>query len=566
MRQALTESLLLALAGCGAALLLAWWGEAAVLQFLPAAAGDPFDATPDTAALVFTIAVAVVAALLFGLAPAWQSTAVDPAESIKSGGAQGGRRHTALRQVLVVGQVAFSVMLVAMAGLFGHSLAALRSVDIGFRDQNAIAFTLEMPGRWKEGEIASAREQLLARLETLPGVSMVSFGMPGPFKGGFSTSSVRVPGSELTAREPAWLNTQRVAPRYFEIIGSSPAAGREFAVTDTDTAPKVALVNQAFVRALLPGETHPLDRVLNFSDDKPEPVAIVGVVRDIPHQGLREKIVPTVYLPVTQSPAAFGAVLLRSQRSATELAPAIRREVERLGPEVSATEPATIRHRIDESIFQDRLVAMVGGFFGGLALLLAAIGLYGVMAYAAARRAREIGIRIALGAKRGEVLWMVLRGSLALVSRRPRHRRAGVAGGGAQGGAGVVRHPGGRFADVRLHGVRSSGRGVGGSLRAGPAGGIRGAHDGAAAGVARDTAGPRDRLQVCSAVGGELPGSSQFWPAPRLRRTSHRKYCCYRASSCICARNSPTLRTTLASKPFPDFATIPDPAFRSAKG
>jgi predicted permease len=317
--------------------------------------------------------------------------------------------------VLVVGQVAFSVMLVAMAGLFGHSLAALRSVDMGFHNPNVVAFTLEMPGRWKETEIASAREQLLARLETLPGVSMVSFGMPGPFKGGFSTSSVRVPGWELTAREPAWLNTQRVAPRYFEIIGSSPVAGREFTVTDTATAPKVALVNQAFVLAFLSGEQHPLDRVLNFSDDKPEPVAIVGVVRDIPHQGLREKIVPTVYLPVTQSPAAFGAVLLRSQLSAKELAPAIRHEVERLGPEVSATEPTTIRQRIDESIFQDRLVAMVGGFFGGLALLLAAIGLYGVMAYAAARRAREIGIRIALGAKRGEVLWMVLRGSLALV-------------------------------------------------------------------------------------------------------------------------------------------------------
>jgi ABC-type antimicrobial peptide transport system permease subunit len=178
-------------------------------------------------------------------------------------------------------------------------------------------------------------------------------------------------------------------------------------------SPKVAVVNQAFVRTFLPGEQHPLDRVLSF--DEKSMVAIVGVVRDIPHQGLKEKIAPAVYVPVTQSPARFGAVLVRSTRSREDLALAIRREGEKLGSEVSISEPKTIRQQIDESIFQDRLVATVGGFFGGLALLLAAIGLYGVMAYSAARRAREIGIRIAMGARRGAVLWMVLRGSLSLV-------------------------------------------------------------------------------------------------------------------------------------------------------
>jgi predicted permease len=415
MRQALTESSLLALAGSGTGVLLAWWGERGVLQFLPVASGDPFDAAPDSTALLFTIGVAIVAAALFGLAPAWRSTAVDPAECIKSGGSAGARSHSALRQALVVAQVAFSVMLVVLAGLFGHSLAALRSVDMGFRNQKVIAFMVDMPGSWKADETAAARERLLARMETLPGVSLVSFGMPGPFRFGWSSSSLRVPGSEATAREPAWVNMQHVAPRYFEILGSAPLAGREFTRADRAAAPRVALVNQAFVRAFLPGEQHPLDRVIDFGEPKPDPVAIVGVVRDIPHQGLREKIAPTVYLPVAQSAANFGAVLLRSQQPVEQFAPAIRREVERLGPEVSATDPKTIRQRIDESIFQDRLVATVGGFFGGLALLLAAIGLYGVMAYSAARRAREIGIRIAMGARRGEVLWMVLRRSLVLV-------------------------------------------------------------------------------------------------------------------------------------------------------
>jgi hypothetical protein len=198
---------------------LAWWGERGVLEFLPEAAGDPFDSAPSTTALAFTIGIALAAAALFGLAPAWRSTAVDPAECIKSGGSPGGRRHAALRQMLVVAQVAFSAMLVVLAGLFGHSLAALRSVDLGFRNQNVIAFTLEMPAFWKSDATVAARERLLARMETLPGVSLVSFGMPGPFKGGSSRSGLRVPGSELTAREPAWVSVQQIAPRYFEIIG-----------------------------------------------------------------------------------------------------------------------------------------------------------------------------------------------------------------------------------------------------------------------------------------------------------------------------------------------------------
>jgi predicted permease len=415
MRQALTESLLLALAGSAFGILLAWWGEGAILQFLPAASGDPFDASPNAIAMAFTIGIAILAAALFGLAPAWRSTAVDPAECIKSGGSHSGRRNSALRQTLVVAQVAFSVMLVALAGLFGHSLAALRSVDMGFRNQSVIGFAIGMPFSWKVEQAAAAREGLLTRLEGLPGVSLVSFGCPGPFRFGWSSASVRVPGSELTAHEPAWVSTHQVAPRYFEIIGSTPVIGREFALSDTATAPKVALVNQAFVRTFLPGERYPLNRVLTFKEGVPEPIAIVGVVRDIPHQGLKEKIEPTVYLPVAQSPAYFGAVLIRSARSAKDLAPAIRREIDKLGPDFSAYDPKTIRQRVDESIFQDRLVATVGGFFGGLALLLAAIGLYGVIAYSAARRAREIGIRIAMGAKRGAVLWSVLRGSLALV-------------------------------------------------------------------------------------------------------------------------------------------------------
>lgn len=234
--------------------------------------------------------------------------------------------------------------------------------------------------------------------------------------GGFSNSSVRVPGSETTAREAVWVNIQGVAPRYFEIIGSKPLTGREFDRNDTSTSQKVAVVNQVFVRKFLPGETHPLDRVLNFEEGKAGFTGIVGVVRDIRHLGLREEIAPTVYLPAAQKESGWGTVLLRSELPLDTLGPAIRRELAGFGPRITASEPRTICQRIDDSIFRDRLLATLGGFFGGLALALAAIGLYGVVAYGTARRAREIGIRIALGARRGAVLWMILRDALVLVA------------------------------------------------------------------------------------------------------------------------------------------------------
>jgi predicted permease len=414
VRQALTESLLLAASGGILGIVFAFWGARAILRFLPAASGDPFRTTPDASALAFTLGISLMSAVLFGLAPALRSTAIDPATSLHAGGRQTGAGQTVLRKTLVIAQVAFSVVLVVLACLFGRSLAELRSVDLGFRNQNVIAVTLDFPQSWKAAETRAARERLLDQVAALPGVSLVSFGFPGPFLGGSSFASLRVPGSEATAKEPVWVNIQGVAPRYFEAIGSVPVAGREFERNDMAASRNVAVVNEKFLRAFLPGEKHPLERVLNFDDNKP--TFIVGVVRDIPHQGLREKLEPTVYWPITRSENAWGTILVRSQLPGDGLLQAIRREMAKLDPQVTASEPRTIRQRIDESIFQERLLATLGGFFGSLALALAGIGLYGVVAYGTARRAREIGIRIALGARRRVVLWMVLRDTLLLVS------------------------------------------------------------------------------------------------------------------------------------------------------
>jgi predicted permease len=418
--QALAESLLLSAFGSAAGILFAVWGERAILSFLPAESAEPFALAPDPAVLAFAVGISLAAALLFGLAPAFRSTAVDPPEGLRDGPRQTGGRP-ALRSALVVAQVALSVVLVALAGLFGGTLAGLRSVDPGFRNTNAIAFELDFPAGWKFAAQIAAHDRLVQRVSELPGVISASYGFPGPFEMGYASATIRVPGSAATAREPAEVRVGSVAPRYFETIGSPLVAGREFDRNDTAVSRKVAVVNEAFARLFFPGIANPVGRILSFDDEKPEggePTFIVGVARNIREDGLREAVKPRVYTPASQPSIARGdpVVLVRAQAPPSGMVPALRRELARLGPEVAMTDPRTIERHIDDSIFQERILATLSGFFGALALLLAGVGLYGVVAYGTARRAAEIGVRIALGATGGNVLWMVLRDALLLVA------------------------------------------------------------------------------------------------------------------------------------------------------
>ena len=408
--QALAESLLLAAAGAASGILLAFWGERGLLHFLPAATGDPFHAGPDSAMLGFCVAAALGSVLLFGLAPALRSAAVSPMAAIR-GVTRGG--PPTFRRVLVVAQVAFSVVLAVLAFLFGHSLSALRSTHLGFRNLDVLAFSLDLPGEWKAEDRLAVRRRMMTQLESLPGISGVSFAFPGPYLSGTASATVRVPGSAATANEAAWVNFAEAGPRYFRMLGVAPVEGREFDRSDDAAVPTVALVNQAFLKKFLPEERHPLQRVLSIDPEKP-PIHIVGVIGDILHNGLREKAEPEVYLPAAMN-NTWGIFLVQSQMPRDALVQAIHRETARLGPQVNAGEPRTIRQDVDDSIFQERMLATLSGCFGGLTLLLAALGLYGVVAYATTQRAAEIGIRIALGAQRGAVTWMVLRGALLLV-------------------------------------------------------------------------------------------------------------------------------------------------------
>jgi predicted permease len=417
VRQALTESAVLAGLGSLFGILLAFWGTHFVLGFLPASE-MAFDAAPDALVLAFTLGISLLAVVLFGLAPAMRTTDIDPARGLHAAAGRSANRHAALRRPLVMAQVAFSVVLVGLGSLFGRSLAALYAVDLGFHHQDAVALTLGFPRSWKPAQRRATHDQLLARIQALPGVLSASYGFPAPFANDSSSASIRVPGSEATAKDPVWVNVASVAPRYFETLGA-PLIGREFDATDTEKSRKVAVVDEAFVHKFLPAERNVVGRILSF-DDKPEggePTYIVGVVRQVRQQNPREIAEATVYRPSVQSDSEWDpTIVVRPDRPAAALLPFIRRELEILGPQVALSEPTTLRERVARTIFQDRLLAMLGGFFGLLALLLAGIGLYGVVAYETERRSSEIGIRIALGAERGSVLWMVLRDALLLVA------------------------------------------------------------------------------------------------------------------------------------------------------
>ncbi|MBZ5585931.1 MAG: ABC transporter permease [Acidobacteriia bacterium] len=294
VRQALAETAVLAVCGGALGALLAVWGKRYAVQFLPERLGDPFGSGLGGAVLAFALGISLVSAILFGLAPALHSAAVDPAEGLR--GAGGDRGRPTFRRTLVAAQIALSVVLVLLAGLFTRSLAALRSV--GFRDANVIRFQLVLPPEWKRAEAEAAGKRFRAALASVPGVASVSSGS-GPYEiGTTSMGPVRVPGSAKTAVTPALVNMMRVAPRYFETLGSPPVLGREFEPGEGTWPPKAVIVNQEFVREFLPGEKQPVGRGVIFANEKlAQPIPIAGVVGDLPHKGLREKAAPLVYSP-----------------------------------------------------------------------------------------------------------------------------------------------------------------------------------------------------------------------------------------------------------------------------
>ncbi len=432
VRQLLTESVLLAALGGVVGLVLAFWGTD-LLVALMASGRDAFSlsVTPSPRVLAFTAAVSLLTGVLFGLSPALRSTQVDLTPALKESagtllGVTQGKRglRLGLGKTLVVTQVALSLLLLVGAGLFVRTLTNLENVNAGFDQRNLLLFGIDPTQDGYKGQrLVGFYQELTRRIKSLPGVHSVTMSTSTLIGGGVSINSVSIPGytpkpgqKNAVGELEAYFN--RVGPNFFETLGIPLALGRTIGEGDTEAAPKVAVVNQTFARQFLSGG-NPVGRRIGFGDEKTAgDTEIVGVVGDAKYSDLRREVPPTVYVPCLQDLKWLGPINfeVRTVGDPMQMASAVRRVAQDLDSNLTLYQIRTQVDQINMSLFQERLFARLTSFFGMLAALLACVGVYGIMAFAAAQRTREIGIRMALGASRGGILGMVLRETCLLVA------------------------------------------------------------------------------------------------------------------------------------------------------
>jgi predicted permease len=430
IRQLLTESALLALAGGALGLLLANLGARTLLAYLPYQAGAAFDVTPDAHILGFTMAVSLLTGILFGLAPALRATRVDLTSALKdqSGGIRAGRSRLKLNKILVVTQVALSLFLLVGAGLFVRTLQNLKGLDAGFDRENVLLFNIEPGEEYERAQRISLYKQLSERLEALPGAHSASLSRWELLQGSSNTRRVAVEGYTSQPDEDMYCHALLVGPKFFSAMGIPLLAGRDFGPQDeplvevggttqsgAGIAPRVALINQTMANYFFPNQ-YPIGKRFYLGSKGSNPVEIIGLVKDAKYQTLREKTPRTFYLPYFQQSDVGGmAFAVRTDGVQAGFATAIQNVVREIDPKLQALDLRTMNDVVNTSLAQERFLAQLAGFFSLLALLLACIGLYGVMSYDAARRTREMGIRMALGARAPDLIRMVMRESMLLV-------------------------------------------------------------------------------------------------------------------------------------------------------
>jgi predicted permease len=415
MRQLLIESLVIAVAGGLLGLLVSLWTTSALLRILPAdATGGWIAATLNVRMLLFALALSTFTGLLFGLAPALESTRAEVASTLREqraslASAGGGARF---RRVLVVAQLALSLLLLVGAGLFARSLFNLMRVDPGFRPERLLTFAIDpsLNGYTKERGNALFRD-LQERLARLPGVVAAGAASPGPLTHSNRGSNITVEGYRAREDEDMDVSRHAVGPGYFRALGTPVVRGREVTERDLTSPDKVVVVNEAFVRRFF-GDRDPLGRRMMFgASDRQQPDReIVGVVHDFKHNSLREAPKPAVYSTYTNEDSLNRMEFyVRADRDSSDLGAQIRRLVQQMDAGLPVFDMQPVEIQVAESVEIDRLIAILSCAFGLLATLLAAVGLYGVVAYTVARRTAEIGIRVALGAVPRDVLWLVMK-------------------------------------------------------------------------------------------------------------------------------------------------------------
>lgn len=411
--QLLVESMILAMAGTGLGLLLSRWVRDVILTFLPQAAG--ISVVLDQPVLVFSLLVGLATGLLFGLVPALQATRPGVMPALK-GGHPGGPTRLNLRQGLVVLQVALSLLLLTGAGLFVRSLGNLESMDTGFARQNVLLLSVDPSLKnYPPAQARAFYEQLLEHSKTLPGVIRAAMSDASPLSH-HTENDIKVEGYQPRPDEPTLdPDVSIITPQYFQTMGVRVLLGREFEARDIAASPHVAVINETFARHYFPGE-NPIGKRVGFSKDIYD-IEIVGVVKDAKYGDLREASTRMLYCPLAQRPM-FGHMVLHL-RTAGDTAPliaAVRGYVQKMDKDLPVFDIQTVQQEVDRSLNQDKLIATLSAMFSILALVLSAVGLYGVMSYAVSRRVREIGIRMALGAERGKILRLVLKEAVLLLA------------------------------------------------------------------------------------------------------------------------------------------------------
>jgi predicted permease len=415
IRRLLCESFALALAGAGAGLALALVGSRLLVGLIRTQSSALIvDLRPDVRVLGFTIGAALLTALLFGLTPALRATRIRLNDVLKEGarGASQSGRRMWLGKAIVAGQVALSLVLVAGAGLFAGTMRNLMREKLGFDPENVLAVqvNVENAGVPKE-QRRELFDRLLARLRTAPGVASAAEALLTPLSGSAWNGSARPEGYEPPTRAEGNMFFNRVSPGYFATMGTALVMGRDFDARDVPGAPKVMIIDQASARRYW-REENPIGKIIRVGGpgrSEPDVFEVVGVVEPIKYRRVTEDLASTGYYPAGQAGETWGEVyfIVRTAASAN-IADVVRETIAAANPAVSMSF-RELDAQVSESMSQQRLVATLSLAFAGLALLLSIVGLYGVTAYTAARRRGEIGIRIALGAQPGSVVWLMVR-------------------------------------------------------------------------------------------------------------------------------------------------------------
>src|SRR5579859_1864418 len=436
VRQLLTESLLLAATGGILGIVFALWGSHAIVSFVSNNQPRPltFATGLDLRVLGFTVAVSLFTGILFGLAPAFRGVRVDVTPALKEGFSastkisHGRARKFSIGNALVVTQVALAIVVLVGAGLLVRTLQNLRSIDVGFDSHNLVIFGINPSlAGYKDAQILSFYQDLQGRLTETSGVKSTSYSLVPLLSGALMATMFNWPGAPQD--RPSESDVLEIGPNFFSTMQIAFVGGRNFTTSDYEiaanaanpsaphTVPTPVIVDQAFVAKFL-GKENPMGKRFGQSEASQDGPAspgyeIVGVVRDTKYNDLRREISPMMFTP--QSAAFGGATFeVRTAGDPQALVPVIRKVVAEINPNLPLRDVTTESQQIDRLLFQERLVARLSGFFGLLALALACIGLYGLLAYEVARRTREIGIRSALGAQRGDVLRLVVKQGLLL--------------------------------------------------------------------------------------------------------------------------------------------------------